>query len=541
MFIPRISLKSELLTASWKEAGRLLQKFKPETKSCGLKLGEQITGDTAAFTTKAPKSKVPKHVRKLQEAQIEAYKNQQNELQQQVSSPEDINVNKNAIDLSQKGKNKKLKGENVPQTQPYSSFKVLAEQEKEAQNHIETLLKSIDGKSDKFHSGGRLKSPLSAWNKTVVGPENEYNCKTNSEVINKVFDFHGVKRVALEGTTREDWNVEFDKMIRAIRAGKIEVWQIENKRPAILEWCPEEYWNILDYAHIKKLKEVKAAQEEVWGDGRIVELVESDWQRGNYPALHVRYRDVVANRFFERQHYGHLVEPEKHIDDPVWKGLDGKGLTGAKIKEKDKLKEENKYIRVYETVAQMNAPDNSTARKEFDYYRSVVMLMERIKERILEIPKKKLPTEVKKFKYVLNKMTEIHHVNSPEKVRIMERDRLFKYLDDYIANPKAEHSFVPANWYNKLPSFADYNISKNPDRDVETIGDLVAKCDTEYAKAKDAAKAAAKKERDLQIKKDRENADKLRKEKRETERQKRYEAWMAKEAEKYNKIVDKKP
>lgn len=153
------------------------------------------------------------------------------------------------------------------------------------------------------------------------------------EILENMTDLIGAK-FELRTSNKHDVESVLDRFITLIRSRDIELLEIENKRPGILEGLPENEHGKYDYASIKFLEKMIDAQEETWNSGQKrgarkqkVHHIFDDFTPMNYNAIHMLFRipgkEAVV---FELQIMGKDMASGKDIDDKVYKLLSGKTI-----------------------------------------------------------------------------------------------------------------------------------------------------------------------------------------------------------------------
>lgn len=237
------------------------------------------------------------------------------------------------------------------------------------------------------------------------------------EVIHEMTDLLGMK---FELRTSDKQCVEgvLDRFIPLIRSRKIELLEIENKRPGILQSCPQNERDKYDYASVKFLEKMIKIQEETWGNAhqsgkkqRVSQHLEDDYTPVNYNAIHMLFRIPGKNSLvFELQIMGKDMAAAKNIDDKAYKLLEGKDI--------DKIYGDVKSIFQPFTNEKFfqNEPNAKeivdNARAVYKKYRQELFLFQRKKEpsayskkknveRFLPLAYKLFPSEIE-LKYSIN-------------------------------------------------------------------------------------------------------------------------------------------
>lgn len=260
--------------------------------------------------------------------------------------------------------------------------------------------------------GFRLKSIESIAEKT-----GSRQWKSFDEILTGMTDLIGAKLV-FRDTTRNKVDSVLDRFIPLIKSRNIELLEIENKRPIAVKGLPEYQAAEYDYASIDFLTKMTAIQNDVWKKGgnkqRVKKHLDDDFTKANYCATHFLFRlPGKAPVTFELQVVGNNVNEAKHIDDIVYKKLDGKN-SAESTPEFDKIFEPftNKKFFANEPNAKEIV---EKAKEKLNKYRGEVFLFQRRKdplpyqkkkqtELFLPLPYKLFPSDIE-IKY---------HISSPD-------------------------------------------------------------------------------------------------------------------------------
>ena len=244
----------------------------------------------------------------------------------------------------------------------------------------------------------RLKSDLSIQEKT--GSRKWVKAE---EIATEMTDLIGAKLV-FRDATKPKVDMVLDRFIQLIKNGKIELLEIENKRPIVVKDLPEYQRAKYDYASMDMYKKMIAIQNDIWKKGgskqRVKRRLEDDFTDANYCATHYLFRLPGRKPItFELQVLGNDVNAAKHIDDFVFKKLDGKNPQGCPP-EFDKIFEPFTNKKFFEE--EPNAKEIvENAKEKLDKYRGEVFLFQRDKEPIPYTKKKRpemfLPLSFKLF------------------------------------------------------------------------------------------------------------------------------------------------
>ena len=225
----------------------------------------------------------------------------------------------------------------------------------------------------------RVKSPFSIKQKT-----GSRKWRSMDEIIQYMTDLIGAKFVIGEPNKRVIDGV-LDRFIPLIKAREIELLEIENKRPGVVQdsATPDMY----DYASIDMFEKMVRIQEEVWnGKGKVknpqrVKINFEDYTKSNYTAVHFLFRlPGEDSQTFELQVIGGNVNIAKEkVDDKIWKILDGKDIENKYkplVKKLQPIVDEGFFSEETPEYAQELV---ANARKTFDKYRGEVLLFQRKK------------------------------------------------------------------------------------------------------------------------------------------------------------------
>ena len=245
-----------------------------------------------------------------------------------------------------------------------NSFGDLVANEKYPKNPLSEIgfrLKSIDSIAEK--TGSRQWSSI-------------------EEVLKEMTDLIGAKLV-FRDATRNKVDAVLDRFIPLIKSRKVELLEVENKRPIIVKNLPEYQASEFDYASIDFLNKMISIQHDVWKKGgnkqRVKKRLDDDFTKANYCATHFLFRLPGKTPVtFELQVVGNNVNEAKHIDDIVYKKLDGKNSSESNP-EFDKLFEPltNKKFFIKEPNAKEIVEN---AKEKFEKYRGEVFIFQRRKE-----------------------------------------------------------------------------------------------------------------------------------------------------------------
>ncbi len=223
----------------------------------------------------------------------------------------------------------------------------------------------------------RLKSETSIAEKT--GSRKWVNA---DEIVKHMTDLIGAKLV-LRDSNKAKVDAVLDRFIPLIKSGKLELLEIENKRPIEIKGLEGSQAAQYDYASLEFLKKMTQIQNDIWKKGgkkqKVKTRLEDDFTDANYCAIHFLFRlPGKTPATFELQVLGNNVNEAKHIDDIVWKKLNGKNSADSNP-DFDKLFEPfvNKKFFAEEPNAKEIVDE---AKAKFNKYRSEVFLVQRKKD-----------------------------------------------------------------------------------------------------------------------------------------------------------------
>ncbi len=209
--------------------------------------------------------------------------------------------------------------------------------------------------------------------------------ETKEEILANMTDLNGMKIVLRDGG-RTGVHSVLARFIEEIKAGRLELIEIENKRPEITKdkdfmklfakqkgiypdkkTKSKDYLNqIFDYSSPEFLEEMIDAAEERYPE-RIVNYIAADYTKFNYPALHFLFKLPGMSRSFELQMMGHDVALYKDLDDIIYKILNNKNANP-------------KYAPLIKIVKPLNELGNKSIKDVFNEYRGKVFLDQRSKD-----------------------------------------------------------------------------------------------------------------------------------------------------------------
>ena len=234
-----------------------------------------------------------------------------------------------------------------------------------------------DPKNPLIEISKRLKSAQSIAEKT-----GSRKWISTDEILKEMTDLIGAKLV-FRDANKPKVNAVLDRFIPFIKSGKVELIEIENKRPIAVKGLPEYQAAEYDYASVEFLNKMAAIQNDVWKKGgnkqRVKKRLDDDFTKANYCATHFLFRIPGKKPVtFELQVVGNNVNEAKHIDDIIYKKLDGKNSQES-TPELDKLFEPFTNKKFF--AAEPNAKEIvENAKEKFNKYRGEVFLFQRKKE-----------------------------------------------------------------------------------------------------------------------------------------------------------------
>lgn len=214
------------------------------------------------------------------------------------------------------------------------------------------------------------------------------------EILENMTDLIGAK-IVMRNAAKHKVDLVLDRFIPLIKSGKIELLEIENKRPRIVQGLSSFEASKYDYASLDCLKKMIDIQENKWKEiyqgkkrHKVNQNLENDFTHANYSAIHFLFRlPGKHSATFELQLMGDDVNKLKDIDDVVWKKLDGKNSTGFN----------EKFNKLFAPLTDpdffANEPNGKeiakTARDKFNQYRGELFLFQRNKDALPYSKRKK--------------------------------------------------------------------------------------------------------------------------------------------------------
>ena len=203
------------------------------------------------------------------------------------------------------------------------------------------------------------------------------------EIIENMTDLIGTKLV-LRDSDKKTVDAVLDRTIPFIKSRNLELVEIENKRPKAVKGLSEREASKYDYASISKLRKMVDIQNEVWKKGGSKEKVSAnldhDFTPANYCAIHFLFRIPGKKAaLFEMQVMGDNTNKGKHLDDLVYKILDGKNPANCP-EEVHKLFEPFTDSKFFAQEGEARAKEIvKNAKEKFNKYRGEMFLFQRMK------------------------------------------------------------------------------------------------------------------------------------------------------------------
>lgn len=226
------------------------------------------------------------------------------------------------------------------------------------------------------------------------------------EIMENMTDLIGAK-IVMRDPNKNKVDAVLDRFVTLIKSGKLELLEIENKRPMVVKGLSGREAAQYDYASLECLNKMIDIQESVWKKAqkgrkapKVRHNLENDFTDANYCAIHFLFRLPGKNgATFELQLMGNDTNAVKKIDDIVWKKLDGKNPEGLSS-------EFNELFAPLSDPKFFEAEPNSKeiveqAKNKFNKYRGELFLFQRNKDALPYSKKKKkeifLPLQYKLF------------------------------------------------------------------------------------------------------------------------------------------------
>lgn len=241
---------------------------------------------------------------------------------------------------------------------------------------------------------GRAKSVDS-----IIEKANTRKWYTKEEILNEMTDLNGAKTILRDGSRPEAHKV-LDRYLKAMEEGKIELVEIENKRPIAAKGKKGYEASKYDYEAPELLEDMVKKANAI--QKHKVKFKPIDYTDANYTATHFLFRFPGENWVFEEQLVGYDVAVYKDLDDIIWKILNNKNVN-------------KKYKPIIDIIEPLNEIGNSELKNQFNKYRGNVFLFQREKaphitkhktERFLPI-KDEIDNEVIREKLDMNYLYEL--------------------------------------------------------------------------------------------------------------------------------------
>ncbi len=212
----------------------------------------------------------------------------------------------------------------------------------------------------------RAKSPGSIVEKSAT---RQWNCK--QEVFNYMTDLNGAKIIMKDGRKKAVETV-LKRFFNEIEKGRVELLEIENKRPIITSNYKRTKKMQYDYASTDFLEELKQVQENKWDtmnlkERRMVRTNMNDLTDMNYMAIHFLFKLRGESRPFELTLLGKNVNSLKDLDDKLFKILNNKNV-------------DKKYKPLSEVVKPLAQDGNEDLLETFNQYRRDAFIFQREKQ-----------------------------------------------------------------------------------------------------------------------------------------------------------------
>lgn len=201
------------------------------------------------------------------------------------------------------------------------------------------------------------------------------------EIITFMTDLLGTSFV-FRSDNKQKNDAVLDRFIPLIKSGCVDLIEIENKRPIIVEGLDESQASKYDYNSIKMLTKLADIQDTAFAKRGSKEKVRrrlfDDFTKANYCATHYLFRLPGKEPIiFEHQVTGYNVKLGKNVDDPLWKALIGKHSADA-TPEFDEIM--RPFTDPYFFSEEPNAEELvNNAKKILNKYRADVLLFQREK------------------------------------------------------------------------------------------------------------------------------------------------------------------
>lgn len=330
----------------------------------GLKLNNPIEKDTVSFKQSHKISKITKQAGRI--------------LSKEVKAIEETAVESNGITNKLAAKSKEI---NRPTAMAIRAKILMSAQkvEKYLSTTFGDLIADAKHPNNPIHSiGFRVKGINSIVEKT--GSRELINAK---EIFADMTDLIGGK-ITLRDSDKRTVDGILDRLIPDIKSKRIELLEIENKRPKVVKGQEEHEASKYDYASISMLKKLIEVQNSTLRKGGSKQKVSAhltdEYTPANYCAVHLLMRiPNVPNSTFELQIMGHNMDMAKKVDDKVYKKLDGKNPADCS-EEFHKLFEPLINPKFFARETEARAKElTQNAKNTFNKYRAKMFLFQREK------------------------------------------------------------------------------------------------------------------------------------------------------------------
>ena len=245
---------------------------------------------------------------------------------------------------------------------------------------------------------GRLKSEDS-----IIAKSGTRKWTSIEEVKESMTDIVGLSLVYRDSNKAKN-DAVINRFIPDIKSGKIELIEIENKRPAVVKGLEGREAGQYDYNTMECFKQLADIQDTCYKKGgskqRVKRVLEDDFTDANYCATHYLFK-IPGKKpvVFELQVTGDNVKKGKKVDDVLWKYLSGKSSADS-TPEFEKLMEPFTNPEFF--ANEPNAEEIvENAKKNINKYRADVFLFQRTKPAMIYSGKKSpeifLPIQYKIF------------------------------------------------------------------------------------------------------------------------------------------------
>ena len=308
-------------------------------------LTQPLAHDTVTFSGKYKKAKSLKQgIKKLTET---------------VGTPKELIIGKKG-DTS----NIAVEFSDVPMDMAKKVYKAAKPEQIKIDNYIKDLFQDMlvtkyNPQNAIVEIKGRVKSDFSIREKALTR-----KWFTKDKILKNMTDLNGEKIILRDGK-RECVHGVLERIIKEIEAGRLELVEIENKRPIITKSMEGREALKYDYTEIEVLDKMVNCMKKKHPKKRVL-YKPVDYTESNYPGLHFLFKFPKAERCFEVQLMGYDVALYKDLDDIIYKILGNK-------------KVDPKYDRIVEKIKKLNEPQNAEIKEGFNKYRSNVFYIQRRK------------------------------------------------------------------------------------------------------------------------------------------------------------------